>query len=553
MLREQIPVFWTTINITLLIRKINDIDHEKDMFFEKGTFVIPFTKNRTTDAKLIAIIHDYNHSSEIEKDKPVAVPIFLLSDQLSKTETYELSEAKMALYSNRISIGEICFIDIADKCGFLDYELLRYNNVKHKLNNSNFNVIMWPAAESNYGSYSRSSAPHSFLNDLIYNVSYYVRRFVEKGGGYIGACYGAYRASCGIPLLSDCYLKRYYDPNLQTKIFLAISDVIIGTYWRYEELLTTKVKIVNFTHPVTYGLDAKLEIFPGGPVFLDVGKNSQIISRFYDTCWKFDGTPAWISSRFGNGRVVIFSNHPEITAYMPGKYSKDGRTIMINSLFYTTSKGKTELSTTLHRNLSFICEILVKTTDLSLEKSEGIFNEIISRINVTIVESHNLLNLLEELTNRLINISENKSINHSHLGSKSMYSRRYLSHFIDYLPKARETLLTLEKIYPILKNDSYFVQQIEALRLISLQYINKTQEIYSNIYQICQIYNNYLDKYENVTRPKRSLFWEFRIQNKAHAQYWQAFEALKYVPQLYFSSLKLLRSSWYNYEANVAF
>jgi len=48
-LREQIPVFWATTNITVLT-------NEMEQNFYKGTFIIPFTGNNTLDTKLTAII-----------------------------------------------------------------------------------------------------------------------------------------------------------------------------------------------------------------------------------------------------------------------------------------------------------------------------------------------------------------------------------------------------------------------------------------------------------------------------------------------------------------
>ena len=44
-------------------------DEKITMFFEKGSFIIPFTGEDVIDAKINSIIYDYNESSEIEENK----------------------------------------------------------------------------------------------------------------------------------------------------------------------------------------------------------------------------------------------------------------------------------------------------------------------------------------------------------------------------------------------------------------------------------------------------------------------------------------------------
>ena len=58
-----------------------------------------------------------------------------------------------------------------------------------------------------------------------------------------------------------------------------------------------------------------------------------------------------------------------------------------------------------------------------------------------------------------IDLSEKETF----LGLKSIgITRMYSSHFVKYLENTIETLDTLEEIYPLIENDSDFVQQIEA-------------------------------------------------------------------------------------------
>jgi len=52
-----------------------------------------------------------------------------------------------------------------------------------------------------------------------------------------------------------------------------------------------------------------------GPKVLYVGENSEVIG-IYENCSPIvSGSPGWISSNFGDGKVVVFTTHPEMVTY----------------------------------------------------------------------------------------------------------------------------------------------------------------------------------------------------------------------------------------------
>jgi len=309
LLREQLPVYWTATNGTASIKEIRS-DKEDEMFFDKGTFIIPFTGNLTDDKKIIAIIYDYNQSSELEEDDTIKIPIFLLMESLN-IEAHLLSEVKIVQVVNKMTSGEEhWYLEIAEECGFLTFDQIEDKDLGKKLNNVDYNVVMWPGgAPGQLGVYIPNSLRAELRRD---SASGSIRKFVCNGGGYIGSCYGAYVASSAYLPLPIYFRRRVYNPNLRSFMLLAISDSItIGT----SLIKDVQIRIVDNSHPVTYGLDPIIiNLYYHGPKFLYIGKNSQAIALFQNSSKTLDGTPSWVSSKFGEGRTVLFSPHPEMYA-----------------------------------------------------------------------------------------------------------------------------------------------------------------------------------------------------------------------------------------------
>jgi len=557
-LREQIPVFWATTNITVLT-------NEMEQNFYKGTFIIPFTGNNTLDTKLTAIIYDYNQSSEIEENN-IKIPVYELMEELN-VQVYKLSEVKIAIFKSSRTDGESFYLDAAGKCGFLTFEFLEDEELSQKLNNTAFNVIVWPGGDTYYSSKILKLfrvAFSEFASSLFYNRYNIIRGFIGSGGAYIGSCYGAFYASCGV-LPFPIYLKRRaYNPKLRSIGILAISDVL--TVPIITPLVTIHERIVDNTHPVTYGLgtiwtDAHL----GGPRFVHVGKNSQVVATFYNTSRTLDGTPSWISSRFGDGKVMIFSGHPEfIDSDVYPNFMKPaveeyyvGKKIISNAFYYTTSKEKSELQTSQSKPLSFITEIWGKTSNLTadINEMENILDEIKNSINETIGEITDLINKINMALDLIREIADEKNIdvnNESITFLNYFYTRfttHYLRLFIEYFEDTIETLNVMEKIYPLLKNDTNFVQQVEALKTDLSTKINESKIILSNSQDIIiECEEALLDYQQNQNLPTTQ---EKRINEKTHKFNKQIGTGFQHIPQMHFNSLKFLRHYWYNYESMV--
>ncbi|MCK4365466.1 MAG: hypothetical protein KAW45_05405 [Thermoplasmatales archaeon] len=140
LLREQISVYWTAESINVIIKEMNNSAKEQNKLFESGSFIIPFTGNLTDDKKIIAIIYDYNKSSEIEIDDEQTIPIYIISEQIT-SQTYPLDNVKAAQFYSPITSGGFIYLELLSKCGFLNVEIFREKEIYHKLNTNDFNVL----------------------------------------------------------------------------------------------------------------------------------------------------------------------------------------------------------------------------------------------------------------------------------------------------------------------------------------------------------------------------------------------------------------------------
>jgi len=561
MLREQIPVFWTTTNITVKILEINSSEDEKNKTFEKGTFIIPFTGNDTKDKKITTIVYDYNKTSEIEIENKISIEIYIILEPIT-TEVFPLKDAKIAMFKNRVTVGESLFLKLLHKCGFLNYDIIWDKQINSKLNNEEYNLLIHAG-----GIYD--STPlliHYVYEDIAYRESDGVRAFISDGGGYIGSCGGLTKASAGGTLFEDIpipiYLKRrVYNPKLRSIGVYAISDILIRP--AIKTLKENQVKIVSNSNPVTYGLDKIVwDLHCGGPEVIKVGENTEVISCFYDTGTRFDNTPSWLFSNFGEGKVVIFVNHPEIAGIKDNTNHKSmqnsGKTAISNSIFYTTADDKTTYEKTYSQNLTYIKDTWNATKDLSenLKETESVFESIRNSMNETEDHMEYLSSNISRTISLISDIAKKHDINLSsreneyYLGI--MYNHDILFYFNllkGYQEKIFSILDKLERIYCLLKNDDDFIQKFEILKS---NISERTCEMKQILNETQDMINNYESKLISYKKCKfRFKLREIKLKNDVMDIYLHVFKGFSLLPKNYFNSLKFLRQNWYNYEKNV--
>ena len=541
-LREQIPVYWASTNFTTSILKINGTD-EEEMFFEKGTFIIPFTENNTVDTKIIAIICDYNQSSEIEEDA-ARIPVYQLIESL-EIKAHELSEVKIGRYVGCRTHNTQFFMIIATQCGFLDFDIAPAEEIEEKLTNEDYNVIIWPGATI-YKLVS-SYCLESQLEEIKYNVMNTIREFVSNGGGYVGPCYGSAKPS-NLWITSS---RRPYFPTLRIAGTIAIEPKP-----KFDGWVICKQKIIANDNPMTYGLDQLVtDFYGGGPKLICIGKNTHAVTEYQNCCDYLDGTPGWVSNIYKDGKVVSYSSHPEIMAFLEDGFN--GRHVVSNTWFHLTNKGIIDISCEKYVNLSVIDSVFENTSNLVNNSIEPLvlfddvrnsINDSISKIKVLESKIFDIKAIVDEIAASERSTSNMYDTIRKILGGKNISDGINLSTY--YFEKTSELLSSIEKIYPLLENDTNFTEKTQSFNETILLKINYIDDLISKAQEDAEKSEDALKRYQNNSwfLPKVREFYIndmlFRIREKIS-------EVFVRISQINHESLKFLRHHWYNYESSI--
>ncbi|MBI4332771.1 MAG: hypothetical protein HY673_16000 [Chloroflexi bacterium] len=178
---------------------------------------------------------------------------------------------------------------------FLDWKGISWEEVRARDINSNdlrplYRALFMPggyAAEYNKGFNGRG----------LQNI----RDFVAGGGGYIGACAGAYFASNYN--VSEGMTYDYPLDLFKGYVMGANDEIAPGDLWVMALLRMNKENIIN-----TYEPSTGFMLYYGGPTFYPDPDQPVDILATYDV----SGEPAAVNFRYGEGRVVLLGTHPEI-------------------------------------------------------------------------------------------------------------------------------------------------------------------------------------------------------------------------------------------------
>ncbi len=560
-LREDCTVYWANEDFNSL----SDALDKKDIklrSFSKGEFIVPFSGNLTTDAKITSIINDYNKTSEINQSD-LRIEAYKLLEPIS-VDSLILSEVKIAQHFGvPTRYGWPCYLLISEEGGFFSYEFLEDDEPTKILNNEDFNVFMWP--------YNPSIGR---VTELFYSLTNYddlnaVRTFVSNGGGYIGSCYGAEVASAGFLRPFTIFSIRHaLNPNLNLRFPLASSallDAIVvdRLHLVHDDIYIATTRLIDTSHPLSFGVNEYFNDFFNGPRFVWIGDNTNYVGEITDLKGPDDdiissyfmrsiGTPNFIYSKFGDGNVVVFNSHPEMVMNIPPLMSNfnwegdryHGRRVIHNALYYTTSKQSISETENNHP-LSLVEDFIFKTEEIQIEtQSSGEFSNIISRVE-------RLNNNISNIENKIL---ETLNIYFSSVKNEAMMSRgiRTISYiyftstfYNDYLNKIVLKLEKIQKILPLIK-DGNIDQEIDLLKEDLCNKLIEAELLVKNT----QISSFKMDEYVKNTRltfprqlkiiqDSRDILKEYEL-------------GLKYIPQMYFESIKFLRHNWYEYEAQIA-
>lgn len=548
LLRLNISVFWASNNFFTQAVGFSD-DLRENRFFEKGTYIVPITGNLSKDALLSVIINDYAYASEIETRDHVDVyyimePLFL--------DVFPLNYAKIA-YHFGAGIHYyllLCYLDSFQMGGFLDNDLLLDNDIAFDLNNNDFNVFIWPGANLGLGFMGWRG---SIKTTLHLKASQKIRGFVEHGGGYIGSCYGKASASSGFLIPRN--LVAHYFPNLSVTGHLALLPSCFSVN---PGIGYITVKIVNMSHPVSFGLSQMQRSWRAhGPVDIWLGNDAQPLATLenFSFQWtgkdlagvpywiienitKFEiGKPIWTTGRYVNGKIVVFGDHPEA----PEPYRLDR--LLHNSVFFTTADLKTSLNISKNISISKIKKFNTVTSNLSLNESSRIFTSLWTKIETLSEDCNNIDTIENNIMNIALELADEGKIDST---LKYKIATEYRESYQRWLTGFYEALEKLENIY----------SEVHAITNISSD-IQSWQKNMNNSLEVCQrIFINaremgytMLQKLNNFTGQNRETFSIKLLADTRDNNYREGYKRI-IVPWM--STEKISRRLWYEYERDLA-
>jgi hypothetical protein len=567
LLRENIAVYWPKSDFFALSKTLQNNSSIEERLYKKGTFIVSFSGDIFNDALAISIICDYNQTHELESHSAIKNEAYLLMQELD-IKGYKLVEPKIAQYlGNSVRYSWPVYLQIADAGGFLTFEFLLDNETSIVLKNEDFNVFMWPylPEPATYFEQFRSLSNMDQIESI--------RNFVRNGGGYIGSCYGAFAASSGFPNPLTLISLRYaYNPYLPCNFpcyGLSLSDSLMWhKFTGFSKHYLTTNKVINSSHPLFFGVNETIRDFFKGPWFIWLGRNTHILSVFDDINARDEGDPDpsnlrkilvgrpnYVYTKFGNGKVIMFSSHPEFVSNIPPLfegYEWDGDPyyglrIIHNSLFYSTSEENVDFLASDCYNESFIELLKDKTNNLSIN---GTSNHEFGSIKQRVTKLSDNISLLKNITENLQSLFqplENKSQIFAKGARLLRYTFVFCEIFDDYTNKTANAIDVLEKVIPMILEYNYSIMElIDDIKNDITWRINQSESLLSEVISIADKLKVTLLSPRYTILEKAELLHERRVLLRT-------FETgLKYIPQIYFEALKLLRYCWYNYEASFA-
>jgi hypothetical protein len=565
LLRLNITVFWSNENFTALSKRF-DSNVTTKPFFKKGTFIIPFSGENFKDAIIISITFDYNQTHELENQNLIGNEVYLLEEEIN-VNCSKLVEPKITQHFEKsVRYGWPSYLQMADAGGFLNYELLIEGETEKVLNNEDFNLFIWPYLPSSATLYEEFV---TFKDIRSINT---IRRFVSNGGGYIGTCYGAYAGSSGffLPRVFSS-LKYAYNPNLDKVSFafsLSLSDSIMKVNAdAFFNLYITVHKVVNVDHPVFYGVNETVSDFFEGPIFSWLGKNTHSLTVFHEIK-PFNnnhtvnnklnkiliGRTSWVNSTFGKGKIILYSSHPDYVNNITPLFNEDiwdgdkfyGRRIIYNSIFFVTSEDEKDFDC-IGCNSSFVNTIIDNTNNLSINDSAtSEFEDLYNRLGQLFNSFYSFKNTSVDLKELFLSL-ENKSNTFAKNIKLLNYTIWCSEIYMDYINKTKLSIDILKRVLPMLYD--YNMSLIDSVKMLKDELNNRINESEKILLQSKNT-SDIIKK--NLDSKAFSFFKKIWILQQGRFILQNYVKCLKYVPKVYFEILKLLRYSWYNYEAYYA-
>ena len=272
---------------------------------------------------------------------------------ITRLRAHKLKEPKIAIYHGS-GADMTAFSKCIEKLGFTE---VQYVTERHVVNGAlrGDDVLIMPGGDSSTMVAALGSEGCKMVNQFIYS-----------GGGYIGACAGAFLPvkPLGAERPEGPNSEEYQKPH---KFLELLEYKVLNNFWRSEVAFpiwsyfehgdmvrvfpfagdpssTVRLRVVRRDHPVMFGYDEFIDIHMAGPV-IEASSDVEVLAEFHSAtprteyglpekkAWEITrGKAAIVTGRFGRGKLVLFGPHPE-------EFYEATHPLVGNALFYLTGSG----------------------------------------------------------------------------------------------------------------------------------------------------------------------------------------------------------------------
>ncbi|HMA83747.1 MAG TPA: NosD domain-containing protein [Candidatus Thermoplasmatota archaeon] len=549
LLRMNISVYYSLSNFSSLVVTTASTDSFFHTF-SKGTVLIPFIGNQSKDVLLSMIISDYAGNHELSKVTPIEMYMILDSITIS---VLPLAPARIGLYFGHY-IGQMsmnAYVETMVESGFLDYQIITDETFVQKVDNSNINVLIWAGGNTGLSKIECAKT-------LVYEKNFdRLDSFIRQGGGYIGSCYGASVISSGIFVpFSKILSKIKLIPSVGFLSLIQSSFFPLG-YSGHNTVTFEKM-----SHPIFFGVSNQTTTFhASSPIFswvqnegdvlarltdFDVawynpmipGINSELVDTYFQSCL---GMPIWLSKTYGKGKIIAFGDHPEL--FLNTANTK----ILHNSVYYTTSKTKSDLFLNINYTLSFVSCLFSSTNHELynlLRPSHKRFDDI-KKMRDTI---HRNCITIDRLQTKMYALSVDLFLDHKiSSDTRALLENPFYDSFERWFIRFSKSCEIFEKILRSTNIESdndidvhhYFENLNDTLSCL-LQKTNKIISLENGLVSESSLFHSILSLDTLRTRTKSQ-----ELENLLKSTYAK-------LTQLWPETLCLTKNIWYDFERNYA-
>lgn len=554
--RNKINVYYNLepLNLEVIDSFYDSKSHTN--LYEKGSILIPFSGNQFRDITSTIIVltySSYNHNNS----NPVHFQY--ITEPIPDIELMNLESSRISYYFDEGITIECLnwYLSSMIKAGFLNCEILADEDIINNLTINRYNTLIVPGGRLIEG----------FKKDL--NLFQKIERqnkiknFISNGGGYVGSCYGAFISSSGMRY-TPFLVYQYYTKKLPSLGFLSLSDALLGLGFPSN----INVSIKDSDNPVLFGLNGTIpgSVLRGGPVYTWVGKNSEELASIesIDTSWfhfidsienrfikklfynwiNFTlGKTIWISSRYGEGKIVTFGDHPEKGNILLKK-------AVHNSVLFVSSETLKAGGLNNFYSYHWMKSILDGFNAFSIEPQEiGELHKLSERINAINRELDEISVLYDSISEEFNNLSASHLIDwnlyYAFRGSASSEFYHFIPSLKTYLKDENESEDAVDNIQKI---ESLMQQNLDNESIsdrfgqfkVDINGIIKKLNIYFPEYSntLHQVHSE-LVHYKNSTEQDEYIELLLSLLNN------QANKIVKILPLITFESRMLARDMYY--------